>query len=177
MYQVDSGLVDAYLSMKISNRLFRQFQSLPICSQMDVDDCMELFGCFDLIQVAAGATIYEAATTSDHTMRLILDGQARADAPQPGVTRLLVAGDVFGLFSFLDAQRAHSATLVAETRVTLLALNRHQFNLIAMEYPALGKQLMTFMFHLLSQTALRLESEYVASQTTISPHLQRPGDA
>ena len=162
MYKIHSGLVDAYLSMKLSNALFQRFQKLPICSRMDVDDCMELFGCFDVVKMAAGEVIYEAGSASDHTMRLVLEGSARVESAAPSVKRRLGYGSVFGLFSFLDEQRSHSATLVAETDVILLALNRDHFNLISVEYPALGNQLLTFMFHLLSQTALQLESEYLA---------------
>jgi CRP-like cAMP-binding protein len=131
---------------------------------MQLEECVELFSCFEVGRVAAGEVIYEADTASDHTMRLIIDGTASVSVANSatGVYSRLDVGEVFGLFSFLDENRPHSATLMAETDVTLLTVSREYFNLIALEEPELGQQMLRFMFRLLSQTALKLESEYIA---------------
>ena len=163
-YEVDSGLTAACTAARMADSVFNCFRELAICRKMKIEECMDLFGCFEVGQVAAGETIYEADTASDHTMRLIVDGTASVSiaGSSSGVCSHLEAGDVFGLFSFLDEKRSHSATLMAETDVTLLAINREYFNLITLEEPELGQQMLRFMFHLLSQTALKLESEYIA---------------
>lgn len=161
---MQAGLVEAYAATQQSNPMFARFRALSACRKMQEWESMQLFSCFELVQVVAGEVIYEADTASDHTMRLVVDGTASvsvADA-STGVYSYLGAGDVFGLFSFLDETRPHSATLMAESDVTLLSIHREYFNLIALEEPDLGNLMLRFMFRLLSQTALKLESEYIA---------------
>ncbi len=159
-----AGLVDAYAATGMSEPVFCRFRELPICRNLQMEECLELFSCFDVDKVSAGEVIYEADTASDHTMRLIVDGAASVSiaSSATGVYSQLEAGDVFGLFSFLDETRQHSATLMVKSDVTLLTINRGYFNLITVEEPKLGNQLLRFMFRLLSQTALKLESEYIA---------------
>ena len=70
--------------------------------------------------------------------------------------------DLFGLFSFLDEGRLHSATLRAESEVVLLTIDRSHFDLITLEDARLGNLLLRFMFRLLSNMSLKLESEYAA---------------
>ncbi|MDX8407933.1 MAG: Crp/Fnr family transcriptional regulator, partial [Mariprofundaceae bacterium] len=67
-----------------------------------------------------------------------------------------------GLFSFLDEERLHSATVRAETELVILGINRCYFNVITLEDPTLGNQMLRFMFRLLSRMSLKLESEYAA---------------
>jgi CRP-like cAMP-binding protein len=162
--EMHAGLVDAYAATGMSGSVFNRFRELMICRNMQEEGCMELFSCFEVGRVGAGEVIYEADTASDHTMRLIVEGTASVSvaSSSTGIYSHLEAGDVFGLFSFLDEGRPHSATLMAECDVTLLAINREYFNLITLEEPELGNQMLRFMFRLLSQMALKLESEYIA---------------
>lgn len=159
-----SGLADAYASTGMSEPVFCWFQELSICRNLQVEECMDLFSCFEVDKFSAGEAIYEAETASDHTMRLIIDGTASVSIANSstGVYSHLEAGDVFGLFSFLDEARPHSATLMVESELTLLTIHREYFNLITVEEPKLGNQLLRFMFRLLSKTALKLETEYIA---------------
>ena len=163
-YEVHSGLVAACTATGMADSVFNRFRELAICRNMQIEECMDLFSCFAVERVAAGEVIYEADTASDHTMRLIVDGTASVSitGSSSGVYSHLEAGDVFGLFSFLDEDRPHSATLMAEGNVSLLTIHREYFNLITLEEPKLGQQVLQFMFHLLSQTALKLASEYIA---------------
>jgi CRP-like cAMP-binding protein len=158
------GLIDAYAAAGMSGSVFNRFRELMICRNMPEEGCMELFSCFEVDRIGAGEVIYEADTASDHTMRLIVEGTASVSVANSstGIYSRLKTGDVFGLFSFLDEARPHSATLMAETDVTLLAINREYFNLITLEEPELGNQMLRFMFRLLSRMALKLESEYIA---------------
>lgn len=159
-----AGLVDAFAAARMSGSVFNRFRELMICRNMTEKGCMELFSCFEVDRIGTGEVIYEADTASDHTMRLIMEGTASVSVANSstGVYSRLEAGDVFGLFSFLDESRPHSATLMAECDVTLLTINREYFNLIILEEPKLGNQFLRFMFRLLSQTALKLETEYIA---------------
>ncbi|MFQ5519128.1 MAG: Crp/Fnr family transcriptional regulator [Mariprofundus sp.] len=146
----------------VTDPMYAGFRALPICSDLDDQECMLLFSCFDLIHVAAGEILYEKNSESDHSIRLILKGRVSVSAGSTETSRLLQQGDVFGLFSFLDEQRNHAARVKAVTDVVALAINREYFNVIVTEEPALGRLLHHFMFRLLAPCALKHENEYLA---------------
>lgn len=145
-----------------ANPYFMRFRSLPVGQELDSREAMLLFSCFIERQVPAGTEIYRADTESDNTIHIILEGAASAADRNGHIYELLQAGEVFGLFSFLDSDRLHSATITAVQDLTLLTLERSYFDVVMLEDPALGYQMLRFMFGLLSRKALRLETEYAA---------------
>jgi len=161
-HATQAGLTEAYAATRMANPLFNQFCELPICQQMQLDESMQLFSSFDVEKHASGDVIYTAASETDKTMRLIVSGSVHVSSPSFGIYSSLKAGDVFGLFSFLDASRPHAATVTVDEDITLLCINRDYFNLITVEDAALGNLLLRFMFRLLSQMSLKPESEYAA---------------
>jgi len=161
-HDTQAGLTEAYAATRMANPLFHQFCELPVCQHMQVNERLHLFSCFDVVEYGAGDVIYDAGSASDKTMRLIMQGSATVSSSPLGVYHHLGAGEVFSLFSFLDESRSHSATVKAEQAITLLSINRDYFNLITVEDAALGNLLLRFMFRLLSQMSLKLESEYAA---------------
>ncbi len=160
--RAQADLTDAFTATRMANPLFNQFCTLPLCEKMQVDECMHLFNCFDVVRYQAGEVVYEAGSVSDKTMRLIVVGRAEVSSPSFGVYEHIDAGDVFGLFSFLDEGRVHSATVKAESDLTLLCVNRDYFNLITVEDAALGNLLLRSMFRLLTRMSLKMENEYAA---------------
>jgi len=167
-HATQAGLTEAYAATRIANPLFNRFCELPICQHMQFDESIHLFSCFEVVNQHAGEIIYAAGSATDKTMRLIVSGSATVSSPSFGVYSRLGPGDVFGLFSFLDESRPHSGTVEVESDVTLLCINREYFNLITVEDAALGNLLLRFMFRLLSQTSLKLESEYAAMRHDIA---------
>jgi len=161
-HATQAGLTEAYAATRMANPVFNQFCELPICQHMQLEESMHLFSCFDIANAKTGDMIYAAGSATDKTMRLIVSGSASVSNPSSGVYTHLEAGDVFGLFSFLDASRLHSGTVEVAEDATLLCINREYFNLITVEDAALGNLLLRFMFRLLSQMSLKMESEYVA---------------
>lgn len=161
-HATQEGLTEAYAATRMANPLFNQFCELPICEHMQLEESMHLFSCFDVVDCQSGTDIYAAGSTSDKTMRLIVSGSATVSTPSFGIYSHLEPGDVFGLFSFLDESRSHSASVVIEHDATLLCINRDYFNMITVEDAALGNLLLRFMFRLLSRMSLKLESEYAA---------------
>lgn len=158
----DHGLLQACEATIGRDAVYGEFRDLPICQSLDNNECISLFSCFETQRFDAGETIYEANMPSDNTMRIIVEGAVSGSSVLHDSYIQLVAGDVFGLFSFLDEGRLHSATLKAKSDVVLLAINRDYFNLITIEDQQLGNQLLRFMFRLLSGMSLKLESEYAA---------------
>ncbi len=139
---------------------FIKFRGMPIVNTMKTVDAMLMFSCMNIRTYSAGEVIYEAGTLSKNEISLIIEGRVSASDRSGHQYSLLSAGDVFGLFSFLDEERLHSATLEVEKDVKVLTIDRPLFNVITLEDPALGNQLLRFMFRLLSEMALQLEHEY-----------------
>ena len=150
----------AFEASIISNSQYRRFCSLPACRELNEEECIELFTCFDSCRFSVGTDIYKAGTPSSQIVYLITEGWASV-TPLVGTSYFrLGEGDTFGLFSFLDRSRCHSSTVTAATDLELLRIGREQFDMITLEEPELGSRLLRFMFHLLSNKALNLESEY-----------------
>jgi len=152
----------SYEAAIAADQNFIKFRGMPIANTMKPRDAMLMFSCMNVRTYEAGKTIYEAGTLSHNEIALIIEGKVSACDHSGHQYITLSAGDVFGLFSFLDEDRLHSATLKAERDVKVLTIDRPYFNVITLEDPALGNQLLRFMFRLLSKMALQLEHEYAA---------------
>jgi len=159
---VTDNLLDAYEATLEASPVYMRFRGMPVCESLGPRESLMLFSCLDSVAIASGEAIYQAGEASDNTMRLVIEGRVSVVSPSRDSYIELGAGDTFGLFSFLDEQRLHAASLHAITDVTLLTLNREYFNVITLEDPALGNHLLRFMFRLLSRMALKLETEYAA---------------
>ena len=142
-----AGLVDAYTATGMSGSVFNRFRKLAICRNMQAEECMDLFSCFEVRRVAAGEVIYDTDTALGHTMHLIVDGTVNvrvAGRRSEAVCNQLQAGDVFGLISPLHRERVQPVLLTAESDLTVLSINREYFKLITVECPQLGNQLLRF---------------------------------
>ncbi len=144
-----------------ANPWFARFRGMPVGQELEVNDAMALFSCFEEQHIQKGAILYEAGTESERTMYLLLAGNVSVRDASGNIYSTLKSGDVFGLFSFLE-NRPHSATVTAQGDLVVLTLRRMYFNLITLEDPVMGHQLLRFMFRLLSRMALNLEVEYAA---------------
>ena len=159
-YENDARYEFGYEAAIAADQNFIKFRGMPIANTMKSEDAMLMFSCMNVRTYNAGETIYEAGTLSKSEISLIIEGKVSASDCSGHQHSLLATGDVFGLFSFLDEDRLHSATLKAEKDVKVLVIDRPYFNVITLEDPALGNQLLRFMFRLLSKMALQLEHEY-----------------
>ncbi len=156
------NFAQAFEASVLANPYYARFRCLPVCEDLGCRESMLLFSCFEQGQVAQGTTVYKAGDSSERMMHLILDGEVSVTNVAEEEYECLKNGDVFGLFSFLDEARPHSATVKASSDVALLRLSRSYFDVITLEDPLLGGELLRFMFRLLSRMALKLEVEYVA---------------
>ncbi|HCS13025.1 MAG: hypothetical protein COS82_05525 [Zetaproteobacteria bacterium CG06_land_8_20_14_3_00_59_53] len=151
----------AFVASVAANPLFMRFRSLGIGSELSVSDAMVLFSCFEEERFRKGEEIYNAGANSARNVYMILEGSVSVRDESGNFYSTLRAGDVFGLFSFLD-ERPHSVTVTAQEELTVLSLSRAYFDVITLEDPLLGNRLLHFMFRLLSHMSLKLESEYAA---------------
>jgi len=143
-----------------SNGSFKIFSALPLVEKMTDEHAKMIFTCMKEKRYQEGDVIYRAKEAAAGEMYLVLEGKVGVEGQNGYHYANLRAGDVFGLFSFLDDKRDHSATICAEKDTTVLVLERSYFDLIALEDPKLGQYLMYFMFRLLSNKALKMEVEY-----------------
>ncbi len=158
---VPSPNLTAFIASVAANPQFMRFRSLAFGRDLPLRDAMVLFSCFEEERFRKGDVLYAAGSVSERTVHLILQGCISLRDNSGNIFSTLRTGDVFGLFSFLDA-RPHSVTVTAQEEVCVLALKRSHFDLITLEDPVLGHQLLHFMFRLLSRVSLKLESEYAA---------------
>jgi len=147
-------------SLIVSDKRFQDFYRLPLMESINEKHAMLLFSCLTSETFEVGKTIYSAGEASAGKMHIILDGKVVVHSASGYKYNSLRKGEVFGLFSFLDEQRTHSATLTVERHTHVLTLERTFFDLMTLEEPKLASQWMRFMFSLLSKKALELEIEY-----------------
>ena len=143
-----------------SDANFEIFRKLPLVADMNIADVMSLFGCMTAKTYTESEIIYHAGEEATGRMYIILKGKINVKSESGYKYDSLRTGDVFGLFSFLDENRKHSATIIVEQDLTVLTMDRSYFNLIVVEEPKLGNKLMRLMFSLLSKKASELEVEY-----------------
>ncbi len=144
-----------------ANPWFARFRGMPVGQELEVNGAMALFSCFEEQHISKAAILYEAGTQSERTMYILLSGSVSVRDASGNIYSTLRPGDVFGLFSFLE-DRPHSATVTVQDNLVALTLKRAYFDLITLEDPVLGHQLLHFMFRLLSRMSLNLEVEYAA---------------
>jgi len=159
---VNNNMAMSFEATIEANPRFGRFRSMPVAQELGSMECRLLFLCFEELEIRQGTLIYQAGEESGNIMHLILEGSVSVSDTSCHAYTSLHAGDVFGLFSFLDRDRLHSATVRAESDLVVLAINREYFDVITLEDPELGNQLLRFMFRLLSRMALKLEVEYAA---------------
>ncbi len=159
-YDYEESYEAGYEAAILADKNFIRFRSIPVANSMKLKDAMLMFSCMCVRTYSAGEIIYEAGSFSNNEISLIIEGRVSASDRSGHQYSVLSSGDVFGLFSFLDEERLHSATLKAEDDVRVLVIDRPYFDVITLEDPALGNQLLRFMFRLLSKMALKTEVEY-----------------
>ncbi len=158
--QAPQGKAMLYSALIQSNTSFQTFYRSPMLEGMSHHQAMALFSCMKEETFHEHEVIYSAGTETAGKMYLIMHGRVRIADTSGHHYGALGQGDVFGLFSFLDDSRQHSATIQAESELTVLTIERGLFDLINLEDPKLGQHLMRFMFRLLSEKALKMETEY-----------------
>ncbi|MDX8412223.1 MAG: Crp/Fnr family transcriptional regulator [Mariprofundaceae bacterium] len=162
MNTIDETLAHSFEVTVATNPRFMTFRGLPVVRELGCRESRLLFLCFEECLIKQGTVVYKAGEKSENIMYLIIEGSISVSHASHHVHTSLHPGDVFGLFSFLDRDRLHSATVRSESDVAVFSMNRDYFDVITLEDPALGGQLLRFMFRLLSRMALNLEVEYAA---------------
>jgi SulP family sulfate permease len=117
------------------------------------DDAAELIGRCERIEVDAGKTIVSAGDAAD-SMHFILDGRVGIMIPagEGRTTRVRSLGRYTTIGEMgLVSQALRSATIQAEVASILYVLNRHQFEAIKSENPALGQKLLTYFVSVMAE--------------------------
>ena len=102
----------------------------------------------DVLELPAGTMLARAGEPGNEFF-LILDGSARVEV-SPRKRSRLGPGDYFGEMSLLDGG-PRSASVVADTPVRLLVINRRDFTTLLREAPALTQSILTTLSKRLRQ--------------------------
>jgi len=157
-----SAIQESAQALLAADPRFAAFRRIPEIATLTEKEAMDLYACFSPVSYPADHLIYEAGTPTQGEMFLILQGRVEARSPSGRPYARLGGGDVFGLFSFLDPERHHSATIVTITPTDVLKLSRATFQALSIESSRIGLSLMMFMSKLLAKKVLQLENEYIA---------------
>ncbi len=94
------------------------------------------------VRYMGGASIVKEGDEGD-AFYVIMQGQARVENAKGRVVNRLLPGDFFGEISLLDGG-SRTATVVAETPMTLLTLRRHPFLKLLQAEPAVAVKLLEY---------------------------------
>jgi CRP/FNR family transcriptional regulator, cyclic AMP receptor protein len=92
------------------------------------------------VRFMEGATVVRQGDTGD-TFFVILEGEAKVAGPSGRVVNRLRPGEFFGEISLLDGG-PRTASVVAETPLTMLALSRSSLLRLVQREPAVGVRLL-----------------------------------
>jgi CRP-like cAMP-binding protein len=92
------------------------------------------------VRFMEGATVVRQGDAGD-TFFVILEGEAKVAGPSGRVVNRLRPGEYFGEISLLDGG-PRTASVVAETRLTMLALSRSALLRVVQREPAVGVRLL-----------------------------------
>jgi sulfate permease, SulP family len=117
------------------------------------DDAAELIGRCQRIEIDAGEIIVNAGDAAD-SMHFILDGRVGIMIPagEDRIARVRSLGRYTTIGEMgLVSQALRSATIQAEVASILYVLDRHQFEAIMSENPALGQKLLTYFVSVMAE--------------------------
>jgi len=115
---------------------------VPLFSALSKKELQTLGRASDEIEVDAGKVLCEEGKPG-HEFFLILDGEAAVKRGKKTVAKL-VAGRFFGELSLLD-RGPRSATVVADSPMTLLVLGQREFSGILDQLPGVSRKLLCSM--------------------------------
>ena len=109
-------------------------KKVPLFNNLKKRHLNEIAKQSDEMRVKAGKTLVKQGKKGD-TFFLIIVGEARVEKDQSEIRRLS-AGDFFGEISLIDGE-PRTATVIAESDMTLLVLHKKTFNLLLQKIPGL----------------------------------------
>jgi CRP-like cAMP-binding protein len=168
-----SGMMDGSIYYELKNRLqpvlsgcgVRQeakIEQVPMfveCSERQLRSVARIARVFD---APAGTVLTRAGEPGDEFF-LILDGTVRVDV-SAGKPQLLPPGAFFGEMSLLDGD-PRSATVVTDTPVRLLVINRENFSVLRREVPDFTQILLVTLSRRVRHAEQRADRMGAASAT------------
>ncbi len=126
-----------FTTRAIVPRMAQAVTEIPLFKGLDEEQVLRLAGVCSVQEHKAGERIFSEAEPA-HSMYLVLEGKIGISAGKPSVGIGTVGkGEAFGELSLL-AQRPHSATATAETRVEVAALAHKDLADLVRRRPDIG---------------------------------------
>jgi CRP-like cAMP-binding protein len=127
-----------------------RLKDLPLFAELDEADRAEVAACAREVSVEAGATL---AAEGAHAYELFVIESGEADVIKGGETiRSLGPGDAFGEIGLL-ATGTRTATIVATTRMQLVAIFSREFKQLEARMPPLSEHLRALMRENVARTS------------------------
>ncbi|MFQ5521011.1 MAG: cyclic nucleotide-binding domain-containing protein, partial [Candidatus Methylomirabilia bacterium] len=124
------------------DRKIEHLQKVPIFQECTRRQLRAVARITDVLEEPAGVTLTRAGEPGTEFF-LIVDGTARVEVSAEWQPRL-EPGDFFGEMSLLDGE-PRSATVVAETAVRLLVINRKDFSTLLNKVPRLTQSILVVL--------------------------------
>jgi len=114
---------------------------MAIFEGLEEGELTKIAGLCAVVQKSAGETVLQAGKTGD-TFYMVMEGQMDILSPDGShQVGLVQAGDFLGEIALVSHQ-PYTATAVAATDVTLVALKNHDFENLINRYPRIGLRVM-----------------------------------
>src|SRR6266849_3316933 len=162
-----SGMMDGSISYELRNRLepvlsgsgVRREAKIEGCSERQLRSIARIARVFD----APAGTVITRVGEPGNEFYLILDGTVSVDL-SVGIPVSLRPGEFFGEMSLLDGD-PRSATVVTDTPVRLLVINRENFSVLRREVPDLSQILLVTLSRRVRHAEQRADRRGAASAT------------
>lgn len=143
-------------------KLIEQIRNSPLAQDLTERDCGFLEQVMERRELAKGEHLIREGETDD-TLYLVISGRLQVVKEVGGETltlHVLGPGSLAGEMGFVD-DAPHSASLIAETPVVVLALKREDFEKLVPAHPNLVYHFMRAIIRLGHATLKRMNMQYV----------------
>lgn len=149
-YDIKQGFAEGPVAAVRVNQdeKIKRLQDVPLLQECSGRQLRAVARITEVIEVPAGKDLVRAGEPGDE-FYLIVDGHARVEVPMRTPIRL-GPGDYFGEMSLLDGG-PRSATVVADTPLRLLVINRRNFASLLVDVPELTRSILVTLTRRLRQ--------------------------
>ena len=138
----------------VPHEVIRHFQAVPLFQSVSKKGIRAIVSAADEVDVPAGKALVEEGEMGRH-MYVIVGGEAIVTKGDRRLGRL-GPGDFFGELAFLD-HAPRSATVRANTDMTVMILGPREFDVIVEREPAIAKRLLETMARRVRQNERSLQ--------------------
>jgi NTE family protein len=112
--------------MTVTSPLLIYFSRSPLCEGLTEDEVSRVYGLFEEKELPEGATLYKEGDQAD-ALYVLLEGQVQVSRKGTALAEI-GPGASIGEMSLFTNSRSRSATVVAQSPLTVLRIDRERFS-------------------------------------------------